>query len=351
MDRQNTSRLGTDATSGFWQIEMEPESRKYTAFVFEDQYAWKRMPFGMKNSSSTFQRAMEHILKPHRGYAAAYIDDITVYSDEWRKHLIDLDGVLTSIEQSGMKLRLDKCKFGRKQIRVLGQIVGNGVRKPNPEKLAALSSLKPSETRKQIQQLLGIMAYYGEYIPNMVGDTVHLSELMKNCKSRLLKLTDDALNEFNSIKTKLMNIAELTIPIFDRVTPFLIQTDASQHTVAACLAQDQGGKECQISFVSHKLSKSQINWSTIEKEAYAIIFALKKFETYLFGATVIIQTDHNPLRYITNCSSKSPRLIRWALSLQKFNILEVQHKPGKKNINCDVLSRLLKEEDEDDNNS
>ena len=212
-------------------------------------------------------------------------------------------------------------------------------------------SLKPPETRKQIQQLLGIMAYYGEYIPNMAGDTVHLSELMKNGKSRLLKLTDDALNEFNSIKTKLMNIAELTIPIFDRVTPFLIQTDASQHTVAACLAQEQGRKECPISFVSHRLSKSQLNWSTIEKEAYAIIFALKKFETYLFGAPVIIQTDHNPLRYITNCSSKSPRLIRWALSLQKFNILEVQHRPGKKNINCDVLSRLLKDEDEVANNS
>ena len=99
---------------------------------------------------------MAHILKPHRGYAAAYIDDITVYSDEWRKQLIDLGGVLTSIEQSGMKLRLDKCKFGRKQIRVLGQIVGNGVRKPNPEKLAALSSLKPPETRSRYNNCLAL---------------------------------------------------------------------------------------------------------------------------------------------------------------------------------------------------
>ena len=101
------------------------ESRPYTAFVFDQAYQWKRLNFGLENAAATYQRAMEKILTPHSKYATAYIDDVSVYSMTWKEHLRHMDDVLQTILRSGFKLRLSKCKFAQRQIKLLGQIVGN----------------------------------------------------------------------------------------------------------------------------------------------------------------------------------------------------------------------------------
>ena len=117
-----------DASSGYWQIGVQEESRPYTAFVFDQAYQ-------LKNAAATYQRAMEKILTPHSKYATAYIDDISVYSMTWKEHLRHMDDVLQTILRSGFKLRLSKCKFAQRQIKLLGQIVGNGTRQLDPEKV------------------------------------------------------------------------------------------------------------------------------------------------------------------------------------------------------------------------
>ena len=114
-----------DASSGYWQIGVQEESRPYTAFVFDQAYQWKRFNFGLKNAAATYQRAMEKILTPHSKYATAYIDDVSVYSMTWKEHLQHMYDVLQTILRSGFKLRLSECKFAQRQIKLLGQIVGN----------------------------------------------------------------------------------------------------------------------------------------------------------------------------------------------------------------------------------
>ncbi|GBN66454.1 Retrovirus-related Pol polyprotein from transposon opus, partial [Araneus ventricosus] len=113
--------------------------------------------------------------------------------------------------------------------------------------------------------------------------------------------------------------------------------------IAACLSQKILGSLRPIAYVSQKLSKSQQAWSTIEREAYAIVWSLKKFETLVFGSEIELYTDHNPLSYLTKCAPQSARLQRWVFALQKYHIT-VRHCPGVKMPHADALSRLFPDE-------
>jgi len=97
--------------------------------------------------------------------------------------------------------------------------------------------------------------------------------------------------------------------------------------------------EKPIAFASSKLTATQTKWSTIEREAYAVMFALRKFRNFVFGARIQIFSDHNPLLYLKESAPKSAKLTRWALGLQEFDIIW-SYRPGSKNQAADCLSRL-----------
>ena len=138
------------------------------------------------------------------------------------------------------------------------------------------------------------------------------------------------------LKKRLCESVDLHRPCGDK--PFIIHTDASDFAVGACLSQIIDEVDAPISFVSAKFTDVQQRWSTIEKEAYAIIFALKKFDYLVFGRQIHLFTDHNPLQYITACTPKSAKLTRWALSLSRYNIT-IHHIKGSDNVVADFLSR------------
>ena len=102
---------------------------------------------------------------------------------------------------------------------------------------------------------------------------------------------------------------------------------------------DHEGKERPVSFISQKLTATQQNWATIEKEAYAIVWALSKLKDIILGSHIVIFTDHNPLTYLSTTMSKSAKLVRWSLALQNFDV-EIRYKKGKLNIVADCMSRL-----------
>ena len=114
--------------------------------------------------------------------------------------------------------------------------------------------------------------------------------------------------------------------------------DASNYAVGGILSQtDEHALEKPIAFTSQKLTESQSQaWSTIEKEAFAVIHSLNN---WIFLAKVHIYSDHNPLQCITEASPKSSKLTRWALALQEFDIM-FHYRPGKLNFPADFLSRL-----------
>jgi hypothetical protein len=221
-----------DCTSGYWNIPLHVNSRPLTGFVANSEsFEWLRMNFGLRNSAATYQRAMEKILRPHAKHATAYIDDISVYSNSWNEHLHHLDGVLQTIEESGFKLRLSKCKFAQQQIKLLGQIVGNGERRVDPKKVEAVQEIKIPKTKKELQSFIGIINFYREFLPELSRRALCLTELTKG-KSRNVTLNDEQIRTFQELKSALTTTPVLSTPVFDGKTPFILQCDASNFAVA-----------------------------------------------------------------------------------------------------------------------
>ena len=121
--------------------------------------------------------------------------------------------------------------------------------------------------------------------------------------------------------------------------PFVLQTDASDRGIGGVLFQHEAGNKFPVSYASRKLKKSEINYATIEKECLAIVWAVQKFYRYLYGREFVLETDHQPLVYLTKAKVANARLMRWVLSLQPFRI-RIEAIKGSANVGADYLSRI-----------
>ena len=139
----------------------------------------------------------------------------------------------------------------------------------------------------------------------------------------------------DDLKAILMSAPVLRAPDFDR--KFIVCVDASDVGIGGVLGQEVEGVLMPVAFMSKKLLEYQKKYSTVEKEALAIIMALEKFKVYL-GGEVTVYSDHDPLKFVHRMKSKNARLSRWALMLQGHEI-EIKHIPGKLNVVADTLSR------------
>ncbi|GFT54125.1 retrovirus-related Pol polyprotein from transposon 297 [Trichonephila clavipes] len=181
-----------------------------------------------------------------------------------------------SLQEVGLKVNLEKCAFGRKFVKFLGHIVGSGKHSPDPEKDIPWES--------------------------------------------------SAEESFVRLKEELVKMPSLHAPDLSR--PFLLFTDASAAAIGACLAQHNDHmEEMPIAFFSKKLTLSQTKWSTIEREAFSVLEALRKFDTWIFGSQIQVVSDHDPLTYVTNSAPHSAKLTRWALALQRYNV-KVSYRKG-----------------------
>ncbi|GFX77873.1 retrovirus-related Pol polyprotein from transposon 297 [Trichonephila clavipes] len=193
-------------------------------------------------------------------------------------------------------------------------------------------------TKKQLRSALGLCNFYRQYIPNFAKIALPLTELTKKKVPNEIPWSKEAENAFQELKTALCGITELQVPDIEK--PYYLHTDASQTAVGCGLGQLHGEDNIHpIAFGSQKLNPRQQKWSTIEREAYAIIWALKRFETLLCGAKIFLLTDHNPLVFLTSAAPQCPKLQRWELAIQRHDI-EASHMKGSKLVNADALSRL-----------
>jgi len=143
-----------DASKGYWQTAIRPEDQWKTGFICDDQlYEWTRTAFVMKSSGQTFCRAVQQVLESVRDIVGTFVDDMVVHSYEFLKHLEDLGRFLTVIRNSGMTLKVRKCKFALPQVKFCGQIIGSGMRQPDPEKVAAVHAIKVPTTQREVGKL------------------------------------------------------------------------------------------------------------------------------------------------------------------------------------------------------
>ena len=262
---------------------------------------------------------------------------MATFSDDFLTHLYDVRSFLAEIRKSGMTLNLTKCDFAKSEVTFVGCVIGSGHHGPDPEKVVAVSNLKRPTSKKEVRQLLGFFSYFRSYVQDFAFIAYPLTELTKKHKPNMVVWQEVHDQAFNALKHSLIDAVKLHTVEYGK--PFGLLTDASDIAVGCCCIQwTPEGVEKPIAFASVKLSQSQKNWATIEKEAYAVIFALRKFRNFIFGVPVIVFSDHNPLTYINDCAPSSAKLTRWSLALQEFD-LTFRYKPGHMNPAADCLSR------------
>ncbi|GFS53817.1 retrovirus-related Pol polyprotein from transposon opus [Trichonephila clavipes] len=187
------------------------------------------------------------------------------------------------------------------------------------------------EVDRQINELLHLkLIEPSEILP--------LTELKKNRVPNIIPWNEAAHQAFTKLKAQLVKAPSLYTPNLSK--PYQLYTDASATAIGACLSQNnEKGKENPIVFFSKKLAETQTRWATIEREAYAVIEVLKRFDSWIFGAEIEVISDHNPLTYLTLTTPQSAKLTRWTLALQRYNIA-ISYRKGVKHGNADPLSRL-----------
>ena len=153
---------------------------------------------------------------------------------------------------------------------------------------------------------------------------------------------DECKAAFDKLK-ELLTTSPIMVPP-DWTQPFELMCDASDYAVGAVLGQRKEKKPHAIYYASRTLNEAQLNYTTTEKELLAVIFALEKFRSYLLNSKVIVYSDHAALRYLMTKKEAKPRLIRWILLLQEFDV-EIKDKKGSENVVADHLSRLVRSED------
>ncbi|KAI3690809.1 hypothetical protein L2E82_49017 [Cichorium intybus] len=148
---------------------------------------------------------------------------------------------------------------------------------------------------------------------------------------------EECVKAFNILKNKLVEAPILKPP--DWMQPFEIMCDANDYAASAVLGQKVDRKPVVICYASKTFSEAQLNYTTTEKELLAVLFALDKFRSYIWGSKVVVYTDHSAVRHLLTKKESKPRLIRWILLLQEFDV-DIKDKKGAENVVGDHLSRL-----------
>lgn len=331
----------TDFKAGYWQLPCAEKDKWLTAFVCDEGiFEFNRVPFGLKNSGTCFVRAVAQILKPVNDITKSFVDDIAVHSSHWRMHMVDLRKFLETVKQSGLTINLKKCKWGHKQVKYCGKIIGSNKILPDPDKISVVETMNPPKSRKDLRRVLGFFNHFRDHIPRYAEIAKPLTDLTKKRCQKNFPWGEAQEEAFSKLKVLLVKATEKPLYAVDFNKPFCLYTDANQFTVSAALCQmSDAGVQLPVAFSSTKLTETQRRWSVIEKEAFSVLVALRKYRGWLFSNFVTIWSDHNPLSFLTESTPKSAKLMRWALSLQEFNI-SFKFCPGEKNVVADCLSRL-----------
>ena len=328
-----------DARSGYWQLDVKESHRWLTAFAtHHGLWEWKRMPFGLKCAGNTFVRNVQEILRPIRQFSDSYIDDLAVFSDEFDEHLFHFRKFLCEIRASALTLNLKKCHFAQREVVYVGHLIGGGRHRPDPNKIKVVVEMQRPITKRQLKQRLGLLSYYRDYVPNYAAIAKPLTALTGKREPSVLNWGEREQQAFETLRQLVCEAPVLATPTPGQ--PFRLHTDASAISVGCQLSQcDDTGQEHPIAFASQKLTPTQCAWATIEREAYAVIWALSRFRDIVFGSHITIFVDHNPLKYLTERAPKSAKLTRWALALQEYDVT-FEYTKGTNNVVADCLSRL-----------
>ena len=329
-----------DLKQAYHRIPVSKDSQKYlTINTHMGLFAFKRLPNGIHSGPAIFQRIMDGLLADIPK-AVSRLDDILIAGTDYQDHLNTLSQVLERLLKYGFKLNKAKCKFLQSSVVYLGHLIDSAGLHPTMDKLAAVRDAPPPKDAVALKSFLGLIMFYSRFMPHHSTVLAPLNSLLKkNVPWRWTKTEDNA---FMAAKNLLLN--SRTLVHYDETLPLVLSCDASSYGAGAVLSHVINGKHQPIAFASCTLTETQRNYSQLEKEAFSIIFGLKRFHQYLCGRSFTILTDHRPLLTLLGPHRAVPahtasRLQRWALILASYHY-KIEYRSTAAHADADSMSRL-----------
>ena len=326
-----------DLTSGYFQIPLKEEYIPKSAFVCKyGHFEMTRMPFGLNNSASTFQRTMELALQGLQWITCLiYIDDIIVFGRNFDEHLARVAQVLDRLKEAGLKLKPEKCHMLQREVVFLGHVVTAEGVKPNPANIDKIIGWPKPKTPRQVKQLVAMGSYYRRYVKDFASLVRPMVEITK--KGKQFIWTDACEKSFQLLKEALISSDVMGYPLSD-AGEFILDVDASDVGIGGILHQVQDGKEKVIAYASRALNKAECNYCITEKELLAVRFFIEYFRQYLLGRKFLVRSDHQALVWLFRLKEPRGKVARW-LEILSYYDFSVEYRPGRKQGHCDALSR------------
>jgi hypothetical protein len=340
-----TFATALDLNMGYYTIRLDPDASRICTIIFPwGKYIYKRLPMGIAGSPDIFQAKMSELMIALE-YVQTYLDDLLIITKaSLSDHLDKLKKVLTRLREAGLKINADKSKFCAHETEYLGYILTRDGIQPQTKKIEAILAIDPPTNVKELRRFLGMVQYYRDMWMRRSKMLAPLTDLVGECgqtKATKAKGTKKApwhwdeihQQAFDLVKTTIARDVVLTYP--DYSEKLEIYTDASNSQIGSVITQ----KNRPLAFFSRKLSDTQKQYNSTEKELLTIVETLKEFKGMLWGQSIVVYTDHKNLIYAAQQMS-SDRVYRWRLLLEEYGP-EIIYIKGIDNTVADAISRLL----------
>ena len=342
-----------DVKSGFYSVPVSKQDREKTAFsVLGQHWEHNMVAMGMTTSPATFNRMMEKALHDIMGEGLwKFFDDLLIATETEEEHLRLLEKVFQRLISAKIKLAPAKCEFAQAEIVYLGHVLSERGLEMGKDKITKVANFPVPKNAKQMKQFLGLASYHRKFIPCFSKIASPLNELTK--KDQNFHWGTVEQNAFEFLKGSLIKAPILSQPDYvaaqEGSRPFVVWTDACKTGVGAVLTQaDEKGFYHPLYYVSKSCSSSERNYSITQLEALAVVVAMRKLRMFIFGAHVVVKTDHQPLVGLLKNGNLTSQLVRWALELQEFPNLRIEFVQGRANVVADALSRAYSDSEPGD---
>ena len=321
-----------DLRSGYHQLRIRESDIPKTAFRSRyGHYEFLVMSFGLTNAPAAFMDLMNRVFRPYLDqFVIVFIDDILVYSGSLKQHAKHLRIVLNTLRDAQLYAKLSKCEFWLDKVGFLGHIISAEGISVDPQKVEAVMNWERPTSVTEIRSFLGLAGYYRRFVQDFSRIAAPLTKLTR--KGVKYVWTDDCEASFQELKNRLISAPILTLP--DDSGEFVIYSDASRQGLGCVLMQH--GKV--IAYASRQLKSHEQNYPTHDLELAAVVFALKIWRHYLYGARCQIFTDHKSLKYVFTQKELNLRQRRWMELIKDYDCT-IEYHPGKANVVADALSR------------
>jgi len=259
-----------------------------------------------------------------------FIDDILIYSKTKEEHEQHLRTVLQVLKDKQLFAKLEKCDFWLEEVKFLGHVITNEGVAVDPSKTEAVLQWEKPKSVTEIRSFLGLAGYYRRFIKGFSQVALPLTRLTR--KGHAFIWTQECEDSFQTLKEKLTSAPVLIIP--DPMGHFEVYSDASKRGLGCVLMQERRA----VAYASRQLRPHEENYPTHDLELAAVVFALKIWRHYLYGAQFEVFSDHKSLKYLFDQKELNMRQRRWIEFLKDYDF-EFRYHLGKANVVADALSR------------